>query len=140
MFRQPKTCIQCGCTFQARKGQKLCTVNCVNQRAKVTQRLRKRGSATTDIGKIKQRAQSAVASAVAAKVLERRACEYFVDWQGRVCGALKTHAHHEDYSRPLDVVWLCPCHHARRHRELRDNPSTPLLIERPGFPQPDRDW
>lgn len=30
----------------------------------------------------------------------------------------KLHAHHEDYSKPLDVIWLCtPCHGAR-HREM----------------------
>jgi hypothetical protein len=27
-------------------------------------------------------------------------------------------AHHEDYDRPLDVMWLCqPCH-KQRHKEL----------------------
>ncbi len=32
------------------------------------------------------------------------------------CGALcHVHAHHADYSRPLDVVWLCPiCHSQKR--------------------------
>lgn len=24
-------------------------------------------------------------------------------------------AHHPDYSRPLDVVWLCPAHHRQTH-------------------------
>lgn len=34
------------------------------------------------------------------------------------CGESKTHAHHEDYTKPLEVTWLCqPCHVAR-HKEL----------------------
>jgi hypothetical protein len=31
-----------------------------------------------------------------------------------VCGN-KAHAHHPDYSQPLDVVWLCPAHHKAAH-------------------------
>jgi len=27
--------------------------------------------------------------------------------------------HHEDYSKPLEIVWLCIKHHAERHREIR---------------------
>jgi hypothetical protein len=27
----------------------------------------------------------------------------------------KPEAHHPDYSRPLDVVWLCPAHHKQAH-------------------------
>jgi ribosomal protein S27AE len=34
------------------------------------------------------------------------------------CGATKSLAHHEDYDKPLDVMWLCqPCH-KQRHKEL----------------------
>lgn len=32
------------------------------------------------------------------------------------CGTPKAHAHHEDYSKPLDVRWLCAlCHSAVHH-------------------------
>lgn len=29
----------------------------------------------------------------------------------KVCRSEKVHAHHEDYSKPLEVIWLCPIHH-----------------------------
>lgn len=31
-----------------------------------------------------------------------------------ICGE-KAEAHHPDYGRPLDVVWLCPSHHRQTH-------------------------
>ena len=31
------------------------------------------------------------------------------------CGAQDVHGHHADYSRPLDVVWLCKRHHLEAH-------------------------
>lgn len=37
-----------------------------------------------------------------------------------VCGKEKAEGHHEDYSKPLDVVWLCSRHHADRHIHLRN--------------------
>jgi hypothetical protein len=36
-----------------------------------------------------------------------------------VCGATeRVEGHHEDYSKPLEVVWLCKLHHRRRHAEI----------------------
>jgi hypothetical protein len=39
----------------------------------------------------------------------------------RDCGTTdKVEAHHPDYDRPLDVIWLCPTHHlAEHHPHLR---------------------
>lgn len=31
------------------------------------------------------------------------------------CGDQNTIGHHHDYSKPLDVIWLCPRHHAEVH-------------------------
>lgn len=35
----------------------------------------------------------------------------------QVCGIQEVEAHHPDYSRPLDVVWLCRHHHSQIHKE-----------------------
>lgn len=46
--------------------------------------------------------------AVRFRQIEKLPCE--------VCGDVKSEGHHEDYSRPLDVRWLCRKHHAELHR------------------------
>lgn len=90
--------------------------------------------------KAKVRARSAVCIALVAGTIEKKPCEAIRYWDQRRCGREPVHAHHEDYSRPLDIVWLCAgCHH-RRHYELKQSPVPPLLFERPGQPNPDRDW
>ncbi len=55
----------------------------------------------------KYSAQTAVGNAVRDGRLKKMPCD--------ICGDLKVHAHHDDYSKPLDVRWLCPLHHARYH-------------------------
>jgi len=35
------------------------------------------------------------------------------------CGNEKSLAHHEDYGKPLDIVWLCQVCHKKRHKEMK---------------------
>lgn len=62
---------------------------------------------------IKRAARVAAGNALARGHLVRQPCE--------VCGEVKAHAHHDDYSKPLDVRWLCTTHHAEWHKH-----NTPL--------------
>ena len=55
-------------------------------------------------------AQNSVNNAIRDGKLKRQRC--------CKCGA-KAHAHHEDYSKPLDVMWLCPLHHAEIHKRKK---------------------
>jgi hypothetical protein len=59
----------------------------------------------------KIRAHKRVSKAVAAGKIQRLPCE--------VCGTTPTDAHHHDYSKPLDVRWLCRFHHGEEHRKAR---------------------
>jgi|TARA_R110000868_G_C10780465_1_gene755462 hypothetical protein len=55
-------------------------------------------------------AHAIVNRAVRSGYLVRQSCEK--------CGAEKTEAHHDDYSKPLAVRWLCIPHHKDEHRSL----------------------
>jgi len=57
----------------------------------------------------KYAAHKAVQNAIRRGEMSRLACE--------VCGSEKSHGHHEDYTKPLDVIWLCRTHHMERHRK-----------------------
>ena len=59
--------------------------------------------------KDRHQAHAKVRRAVVAGTLKKQPCQE--------CGSDKVEAHHHDYSKPLDVVWLCSkCHHAK-HRK-----------------------
>lgn len=58
----------------------------------------------------RRHAHQAVERAVRSGRLHREPCA--------CCGDEKAEAHHDDYTKPLDVVWLCRTHHRARHRDL----------------------
>jgi hypothetical protein len=61
----------------------------------------------------KQRARDAAMAAIKSGALIRLPCAD--------CGcSSEIQAHHADYSKPLDVIWLCRTCHNRRHGKLRD--------------------
>lgn len=37
-----------------------------------------------------------------------------------ICGENADEAHHFDYSKPLDVIWLCELHHKEIHKAIRE--------------------
>lgn len=59
----------------------------------------------------KHKAHNVVNNAIKRGRIKKQDCQ--------VCGSSDSEAHHDDYSKPLDVIWLCPKHHAERHVQIR---------------------
>jgi len=58
----------------------------------------------------KASARDALLWAIETGKIERQPCS--------VCGCKKSEGHHADYSRPLDVKWLCRVHHMEEHGKM----------------------
>ena len=82
--------------------------------------------------RLKRKAHQAVAYAVQTGRLVRQPCERCGTTQNVV-------AHHEDYNKPLDVLWLCKYHHKERHmeidRENKDKPKPDMVNHPPHYTQ-----
>ena len=64
--------------------------------------------------KRRSKCHRAVSKAIQNGDLKRLPCER--------CGNEKSYAHHENYDKPLDVIFLCqPCHKQRHKELLNDN-------------------
>lgn len=53
-------------------------------------------------------ATSKVQTALLSGKIEPQPCE--------ICGESRAYAHHDDYSKPLEVRWLCKRHHVEWHK------------------------
>lgn len=61
----------------------------------------------TDAYKEMQKAHGIVRRAIDSGKIQRMPCEK--------CGIGATEAHHPDYSKPLEIMWLCKSHHVAEH-------------------------
>jgi hypothetical protein len=59
---------------------------------------------------LRRQAQVKLGGAIRAGLVVKQPCF--------ICGG-DSEAHHPDYDRPLDVVWLCPPHHKQAHALAR---------------------
>jgi len=88
----------------------------VAERWKKDPKLKKRNSelkaAWSEKNTIKRAAHILTGSAIKSGKLLKQPCE--------VCGKTKVEAHHDDYSKPLDVRWLCKFHHTEHHKLERE--------------------
>lgn len=130
----PVICLTCGCTMTAtsamvRWHKYICmpceAKRCVERRRNTPDSIRAAGKryVATEKGRA-VRAQSSrkysasnpekclahrkANDAIKRGTLTRLPCE--------VCGAMPSEAHHDDYSKPLDVRWLCLPHHRELHK------------------------
>lgn len=55
----------------------------------------------------KDKARAITKNAIESGALIKKPCE--------VCGDIKVEGHHPDYSKPLEVNWLCKRHHSSLH-------------------------
>jgi len=60
----------------------------------------------------KYKAQMKLNNALRSGSVQKAACEK--------CGDINAQAHHYDYGKPLDVIWLCVTHHAEHHASERE--------------------
>lgn len=123
-----KNCIVCGINFsvrlsQVKSGKGRCcshscaaSLSCINRdQSGAANNNWKGGSDNTgrkrryrEANPQKHTAHLVVRNALRKGDLQRGACE--------VCGEGKTEGHHNDYSRPLLVNWLCKKHHLSAHK------------------------
>jgi len=110
-------CLTCGKAFLACKDRvdrgwgRYCSKGCANTGTRMGEANLnwKHGKYATP----QQRAHGAVHRAIKRGELRPRPCE--------LCGTtIKVDSHHEDYSKPLDVRWLCESCHAKEHVRIRN--------------------
>ena len=100
------TCSKCNGDLELnRLGVSRYCLSCANTLARAT---RKRHSQLSPIQKLKANCRSYVHVYIKGGKIIKQPCS--------VCNSTENvEAHHEDYSKPLDIIWLCRTHHLEYH-------------------------
>jgi len=109
-------CKACACAYQTQRRRTNPAVRAYDRARAKTPDRRARARAITIRFRAEKpdayRAQTAVGNALRDGRIAREPCAQ--------CGTTENiHAHHHDYSRPLDVIWLCATCHHRGHAQER---------------------
>ena len=142
-----RQCGQCGVTFEQPNGKNI-KYSCPECRRAYFRAYRQRRAAAgsparggktsrecrkrhynrhrhTEVFRAKKGARVAVLNALRRGDLIAQPCA--------ICGNLDAQAHHEDYTKPLDVIWFCYEHHNAYHKQtssVADFIRSHLLKER----------
>lgn len=132
--REPTTCKACGATFMAlvrwlKEGKGLyCSRKCCADDFKARgvfkgeNTPRWLGGVSQDNMRYNRRQRERQPERVAARVATQKAMASgrLVRQPCEVCGTSeKVEAHHDDYTKPLEVRWLCVTHHDEHHANER---------------------
>lgn len=70
---------------------------------------RKRHSELSEEQRLKANARSYLNVYLKRGLIEKGTCK---------CGSKETEAHHEDYTKPLEVIWMCRECHLKHHQNI----------------------
>lgn len=108
-----KKCWKDACTVRLRGQKRKEWEKARWQRPEYRAYQRARAKAWKEVNRQKVLAHYAIRDAIRYGVMQRGVCA--------VCGSAKmVDAHHHDYSKPLDVTWLCRKHHGEEQRTRKD--------------------
>lgn len=100
-------CGKCG-KIKERIGQAWCN-GCISEWSRKN---RKKHSELPDRQRIKANARAYVKEYIKRGIVKKLPCS--------ICGSSENlEAHHEDYSKPLEVIWYCRKHHLQLHEKLK---------------------
>ncbi len=109
-----RTCPTCGKEFHPKGGQKWCSPECKAQKRGNTPRSTIEAHRKAALRWQKSNKEKAKAQSLAKYYPDKLVIVYECP-----CDAERKHNHHHDYTKPLEVLRLCPDCHRKEHARLR---------------------